>query len=318
MSAHTDMVYQHGYLRVPIANSVKKNKIYHFYANIDENFTSIKVGHGDGAFSLWLVVDNTNVTFYGNEQQGTAIAHGLTLSTYVDIILMVGEENIGTLIINTLGGQFKTNVQIYFGYKGSVFVTSNNNDLSNVYASMSCSDFNCPIWMFGDSYFTHTSENRTPYHLIKWGFTKYLLNAYAGADSRTMFGEFTDYVNQIGTPKYLVWCLGMNDGDSSSAINAVWNETMTMLTKFCEEHEIELILATIPNTPTINNVFKNNWVRNSGYRYIDFAKAVNAESANATWYPNTREDNVHPNENGAVLLALQVLKDFPEIELGID
>ena len=82
----------------------------------------------------------------------------------------------------------------------------------------------------------------------------------------------------------------------------------------CEEIGCIPILATIPNTPTVTNVYKNLVVKNSGYRYIDFAKAVNAESVNSTWYPNMlSNDNVHPTPLGARVLAMRVLIDFPEI-----
>ena len=78
--------------------------------------------------------------------------------------------------------------------------------------------------------------------------------------------------------------------------------------------DIELILATIPNVPSIRHDYKNAIVRASGYRYIDFAKAVNAEAVGATWYADMlSSDNVHPTELGAKALASRILLDVPEI-----
>ena len=74
------------------------------------------------------------------------------------------------------------------------------------------------------------------------------------------------------------------------------------------------IFCTIPNVPTINNSFKNDIVRNSGYRYIDFAKAVNAEDVGSPWYDGMlSSDGIHPTELGAKALAARFITDFPEV-----
>lgn len=85
-------------------------------------------------------------------------------------------------------------------------------------------------------------------------------------------------------------------------------------TATCKEKGIELILATIPNVPSISNYYKNDFVRNSGYRYIDFAKAVGAEEIGSTWYENMlSSDKVHPALLGAKALASRFLIDVPEV-----
>jgi lysophospholipase L1-like esterase len=119
-----------------------------------------------------------------------------------------------------------------------------------------------------------------------------------------------------GNPKYLLWLLGMNDGDDADANtpSESWITHIQKVIAICEERGITPILATIP-TCLIYNEGKNSWVRNSGYRYIDFAKAVGA-NGDGSWYDgmlNTNNDNVHPTDKGARALAMQVLLDFPEI-----
>lgn len=308
--------YTNGFDSLPIQNiSVKKNKVYHFYANIDSNFTSMQCGHGTGEYSLYFDIDNTNITFNTNGTVGTALPHGLTLDTYIDLMLIVGEKNTGTIMLNTLGGKYTRTVQVVNGYKGTIFVKNTGSTLTNVGISFACEDFRQPIWMFGDSYFSHTSEKRWTYHLIDWGFGRCMLNGFAGANSTEIIPEFIDYLTYYGCPKYAVWCLGMNDPDTTE-VNATWLEVVQYFISVCEANQITPILATIPNTPTITNYYKNQWVKNSGYRYIDFAKAVNAEDIGASWYHDCREDNTHPNEQGAKLLALQALKDVPELMLG--
>ena len=68
--------------------------------------------------------------------------------------------------------------------------------------------------------------------------------------------------------------------------------------------------------PTVNNEAKNAWVKASGYRYIDFAKAVGADGTGA-WYSGMLSgDNVHPTAKGAKALYTQVLIDLPEITIS--
>ena len=118
----------------------------------------------------------------------------------------------------------------------------------------------------------------------------------------------------FGTPKFLVWGLGMNDLDTTTSANVQWKDSFDEVMSICKERGITLIAATIPNVPDRINSFKNQVVKTSGLRYIDFAKSVDAEEIGATWYTGClSNDNVHPTIAGAKALASQVLVDFPEI-----
>ena len=80
-----------------------------------------------------------------------------------------------------------------------------------------------------------------------------------------------------------------------------------------KEKGITPVLSTIPCVPDRINEAKNAWVRASGYRYIDFNRAVGADKSKE-WYPGMIcPDLVHPAANGAAALYSQVLIDFPEI-----
>ncbi len=118
-----------------------------------------------------------------------------------------------------------------------------------------------------------------------------------------------------GTPKFAVWCLGMNNGDDEGSINRSWYIYTEKFIADCNAKGIIPILATIPNTPTVNNIYKNVYVRNSGYRYIDFASAVGANEKGSSWYNNMLSgDNIHPTEEGGKALANQIFIDLPEIK----
>lgn len=106
----------------------------------------------------------------------------------------------------------------------------------------------------------------------------------------------------------------MNDGsDSESAPSSAWVTGRDTVINLCERYGITPVFATIPTVPTINHEQKNAWVRSSGYRYIDFAKAVGAQS-DGTWISGMLyTDEVHPTVQGAKALYGRVLTDFPEI-----
>lgn len=99
-----------------------------------------------------------------------------------------------------------------------------------------------------------------------------------------------------------------------NACNDNWLNTYNQIKAICESRDIELVLCTIPNVPSINNTFKNEIIRNSGYRYINFAKAVGAEEVGSSWYTGMLSgDNVHPSALGAQKLALRAIEDIPEL-----
>ena len=163
------------------------------------------------------------------------------------------------------------------------------------------------LWCF-------TKMQRWTYYCAKDGFANNaLFNAYAGENTANAVIALRNVV-PMGKPKYVVWCLGMNDGsDSESAPSSAWVTGRDAVINICKRYGITPIFATIPTVPTINNEQKNAWIRSSGYRYIDFAKAVGAD-ASGNWYSGMIEsDNVHPTEQGGKALYGRVLTDFPEI-----
>ena len=106
----------------------------------------------------------------------------------------------------------------------------------------------------------------------------------------------------------------MNDGaDSGSTPSANYSAGISQVETLCAANGIELIYATIPSVPNQSNEAKNSYVRGTGKRYVDFAKAVGA-TANGTWYTGMLdEDNVHPTEAGAIALYHRAIADCPEL-----
>ena len=295
-------------------NSLRSPTIF-CYAKFNV-FSAIEIGHGQtGTYTQYFRIDATNVTFYTHGEQGSSIAHGLTMDEYIGIVIDVNYDNSYKITINTLNGTWTREMNypnVWQGNRGETFV---KNSLSTItYLSLGyVGEYQFNKWMFGDSYLSNYSDDRWPYYFSVYDMEYTMLNAYPGEDSKDAYIDWIDAL-QRGTPAYAIWCLGMNDGDVG-AINANWLAVVQMFISDCEERGITPILATIPNVPTINNTYKNAWVKASGYRYIDFAEAVGAETAGSTWYDGCLETGairVHPTTDGARLLFMRALLDFPE------
>ena len=106
----------------------------------------------------------------------------------------------------------------------------------------------------------------------------------------------------------------MNDGsDVGGTPSANWLTEIQKMITYSKAYGFDVILATIPTVPNINNEEKNAWIRSSGYQYIDFAKAVGAQ-ADGTWYAGMlSSDNVHPTQAGAMALYSQAITDAPQL-----
>jgi hypothetical protein len=294
----------------------KKNKQLVFFGSVSTMGT-IKFYHGVNVYNSGRVeISSTNVkvvTYNTTDIVRKDVEHGLTIADYIGVIITVGNNNNIAVTVVTNGGTFTVDDNIWWGSSnGEVKIVSDGAVLSNVSTSWDCSDFKKPIWLYGDSYLDFWSTTRWPHYLIKWGYDNLAAFGYPGAKSENVYPEWLRTLNH-GTPKYAVWCLGMNDIDNDASINSDWKTYADQFIQDCKDNQIEPILATIPNTPERRHTFKNEYVRASGCRYIDFAKAVNAETYPSEWYTGMLyTDNTHPAEQGAIALAMRALTDLPE------
>ena len=216
------------------------------------------------------------------------------------------------ITVTSSGGSVTKRVS-WNGRNGEIFALSTASDIKDVRMRWYCAAYESDIWMLGDSYFNFGSSWRWPYYLREAGYSDFMLMGYPGRRSATGLEDFKQALTH-GTPKYAVWCLGMNDGDTNDTVNTSYLKSVQEFIRICEEKGITPILSTVPCTPTVNNYYKNEWVKKSGYRYIDFARAVGGEEIGSGWYEGMlHTDNVHPNELGAKALYAQVIVDFPEI-----
>ncbi len=282
----------------------------------------IRVGHGfEMSCGSWLEITKTQIRAYNfyswTDPQKREVFPltdtELVIEDFLTVAINVDTKGNGTFVIlTTKGGMKKIEMSGIGGAIGAIFASPLGCELENCKINYIADGYADPIWIFGDSYIGYTWHARWPYYIYRDGYNKVLLSGYSGMNTQSGLADFKVAI-QKGTPEFAVWCLGMNNGDKTEEPNEPWLESTKEFLEICKEKGITPILSTIPTTPKVNNRPKNEWVRNSGYRYIDFDRAVGADKDSA-WYPNMLgADNVHPDVNGAAALYSQVLVDFPEI-----
>lgn len=293
---------------------VKNNNRIVFNANIT-SFSSIKYVLGSAS----VQVNGTNMIITNASGTVTTVAHGLTIGSNITVIVETEtEEYISHVRIASDGSAYDYGTKFYAPSVNSAqYVQSIGSTLTECVLSWVSVNVNAPIWVFGDSYISFYDERWT-YYLIQDGYDKNVMfNGYAGQSSNTAYTSLANLL-EITTPKQVVWCLGMNDPDTSSAVNASWKSSFDKIIKLQKKYGFELILYTVPTTPKMNNNFKNAIIRESGYRYIEADKAVRIDDdghwvGNGTAQAALASDNVHPTTYGAKILYNRILADLPEI-----
>lgn len=292
---------------------IKKNVSVSARMNF-ETFTSIEIGKGQNSYrGKSVIVDGTSITQVSYNDSGTAVsgsvvAHGLTISDYLQVTMFMGDDGKCEVTLNTTSGTFATTFDFFAEWNYSPFVVGAQ-AMTDVQLGFSCSDIRCPMWVFGDSYLG-LWDNRVGGQLRDLGFFNVALIGVAGG--RANDGSKATYPDlqrmlALGTPKYILWTLGMNGGD---AANIAFLPTLIAL---CEDKGIELILYKVPHIPTIDHSTLNAYIESTGLRYIDACAAVGATTA-GVWYTGMlSNDEVHPSALGAKAIAMRFLTDAPEI-----
>ena len=293
-------------------NSIKRDKM----AVLSCSFSSIgtvEVGlsSSGGSNKVSIIITSTTVAVKKNGVTGTPVNHGLTITDKINVVLAVTVDNKFKYEVSS-GGETYTGETAFNTAYCKFYYAFENMTAENIDFSATCRDFDNNIWIYGDSYLSY-GTNRWMYYLIENGYSENcLIDAYPGENTTTLLRSLTSYKDQ-GSPKYILWCGGMNDGSDGTTVNTTWMNNVNSMLSICNEKNITPIFGTIPTVPTINHEKKNEWIRNSGYQYIDFAKAVGAQP-DGTWLTGMlSSDNVHPTPAGAKALYYQALADCPQL-----
>lgn len=281
------------------------------FSEFSLNFTSTSTS----TITNYIKVDSTNITIKNTTTTPTPQAHGLTIQNDVTLTAQFVD---GTMKITLYSnGETWTSTVDWNQTGGTVSqpqIVPNGMVFTDAMLAVSYGAVKRGIWYFGDSYTGIKNPDRWCYYLKEDGFSgNALINGSAGSTSNGASTALSALI-KYGTPKYAVMATGMNDGsDTDGNPPNLWINSRDAFITACQNNGIEPIFATIPTVPTVNNEAKNAWVKASGYRYIDFAKAVGADGTGA-WYSGMLSgDNVHPTAKGAKALYTQVLIDLPEI-----
>lgn len=271
-----------------------------------------------------IIVDDTNVTLKVRFASDVVLPHGITVSDNIQVNIIADDPASIKVTVASNGTQNTVTGAFVISAYESFKLINGSSAMYNVVFTMGCGSINHNVWLFGDSYFGMTNPARWPYYINQNGYMKNTLFCGSTGSGATEGNLWLPSLLSLGTPKTIVWCMGMNyPPDSSSAPAASWVSQVRNLMSTCEANGIELVLATIPTVPTINHEQKNAFVRASGYRYIDFAKAVGADS-NGHWigYGTDKDmlssDGVHPSVYGAIALYNAAIAAVPELTYDYD
>lgn len=297
------------------SNTIKQNKTLILSADI-RSLGAIDLRHGKGIYGAsGILIDGTSIHCYNFTQEPVPTCraeHGLTICGQTHIVVNVGTEATASVSVTSNGKTFTKGGIPWIGTNGPIEMESIHTEMRQVTLCWDCANYRDALWLFGDSYFTYYEE-RWPYYIVR-DYSSFLLSGFPGAASSDIYPDFRQALTH-GTPKIAVWCLGMNDPDSDTGINADWKAFAEQFLADCEERGIRPVLATVPNVPDRIHSRKNEYIRTIGYRYIDFASAVGANDTGSGWYDGMLSaDQVHPSATGAQALARKLLQDLPEIK----
>lgn len=240
--------------------------------------------------------------------------HGLDITDSLAVSICC-DEAIGQITLST-GGQTFT-MKCSWNGGSAPFVLNDTRQAVFTELRYSNPDYLHDIWLFGDSYLTR-SVNRWVYYLRERGYTHWLADRCAAVTAEKALRYFKVSLRH-GTPRYALWLVGLNDTGDYDGPSRRWLTATKEFLALCEANGITPVLQTIPNTYITSlgrlklHQGKTDWVRSSGYRYIDLAAAVGSQP-DGYWAEGMQgPDGIHPTPAGAQAMAEQVLKDFPEI-----
>lgn len=296
------------------ASNSKKNNIIGFEANF-ENMGSVRIAHGtsyDSNRSASIVVDSTKIYLYDKSTNLRATyPHSLTMDKFITVSIVVGDTRNAKVILTTANGRFVQDDVYWGGCRDDITAQVVDGTFTNARLTWYVPDYNYDLWCFGDSYFDFWGLDI----IESFGFHNFMFDGFGGRGSRSAFASL-NLALEKATPKKILWCLGMNDPDTETAIDAEWKETVDSIIDLCNKKGIELILCTIPETPVTVHTFKNAYVKASGKRYVDVCHAVGAD-INNTWYDglrnNTESDKIHPTNLGKKVIADYMIANVPEL-----
>lgn len=304
---------------ISLVSSDAKNKYsINLVANVD-TMNSIIIKYGETDWSCGKVeITNTEIiiySLYGGWNEIKREAHNLNFSNIIGVNII--SKNVHEIDVYVVGNNGMHNTKVYYtngvGFLGSqgnsIMCTSNGSTLNNVFFSICNNGYESDLWAFGDSYFDGWPVKLTAIY----GQNNCYFDGYSGRNSINAMTSVKKCLS-LKTPKMILWCMGMNDPDTSTQVNSDWKNAFDELKQICDDRDIDLIVSTIPNVPDRIHTFKNEYIKNSGVNYVDIAKVLGAEQVGSSWYSGLIEvDNTHPNDNGQFVILSAMCGAIPNL-----
>ncbi|SOE23425.1 Lysophospholipase L1 [Spirosomataceae bacterium TFI 002] len=293
-----------------INSALKKNYTISFSGKIID-FDTLVIGKGDNRYlSSFIIINRDSIIFNritrGNKQ--TSIKHDLKLTNNLGIDI---ERSLKSTVVTIINEGDTLKIDSDFTGMNSPFVRSSGSTIQVNNFEFKTAEYDADVFIFGDSYVNCASPERWPYYIYNQDLT-FLCDGLPGGKSNDAY-DFMVSAFSVHKPQYAIWCLGMNDGSDEQEANPKWKSYVQKVVDLCERNNVTLILSTVPTVPSRNHEAKNKIVRQSGYRYIDFDKAISDGKGN--WNEGLlAKDGVHPSRLGAEAMANAFIKDFPEIK----
>lgn len=304
--------------------------------SISGAFEKVRFGVGDGDNSYGGYVEVTPTSIIA---KGTNIPlDGFVFDNKTNILIYQDNQpsTASILVTNSKGDVLYKKDSFMWRCYGAPYIYNLGTSVITANCRFMPRDLNKSIWMFGDSYFSYNDSARWVKYLFDYGFDNMLLNHKPGIASAASVTDLKNLLSSGAKPNYIFWCLGMNgsngidpstgksifDNETTQTISPEYKAALDEFLSICKDNGITPILATIPTVPNRYHEIKNAWVRDSGYRYVDFADAVGATADNREWNdgllePSDNPNNrVHPTDLGAKVLFARAISDFTELTIN--
>jgi hypothetical protein len=292
-------------------NYIKKNVILTYFIQFT-TFSNIRIGRGVGEY-WYSYVDVNSTQIIATTKNGVVSteSHGLTILDYLVISLESDDYNQTIVKIRTNGGTFTSAAFDFYG-DGRPYIIPYM-DCQLYKACEIFKDIKKTVRYYGDSYSGTNNVERWPYQAALLG-ADFLVNGLTGGTSVELY-EMVVRDMWFGKPNIVIWGLGMNDGSDAdeNTPNATWKYIVDSLIQLSYLLDFELILCTIPNVPSRYHGGKNKYIRELGFRYIDFDSIVD-NGIDYTWKSGMLSaDNIHPSKIGAIALAHAAIASVSEL-----
>ena len=292
-------------LQISDSMNIKEGYSISFYAVVSR-FSKLTIQIGNqGAFASYtrgmVIIEPSNVStcYFGSDGYNVK-PHGLTISGSIVVSINVIGIHKAKLVIFSNGGIYEDDI-FWNGCVGDPqAIADASTTLSNVVFTINRYCLNRDFVVFGDSWLDMWTM-----YAEKLGVNNVIYDGYSGRNNAGAYESFIRIITSVmKKPRAIIWAVGMNDVDSSSAIHSNWKTAIDKVVAICNRLHIELIMCTIPNTETRAHNYKNEYMKTFGCRVIDVAHLLGCDEVGSSGYPGLMSgDGAHPSEAGNLYVA---------------